>query len=298
MTDIPYIFSKDKIVQRKKRAISYYTRDGFFHIMLVKDMLDRLAFILNDFRNIALINCPPFIWKEAGGGAFETNKKIQNIDHYTNLPDQCYDNISVIHIHSENFSFPDQQYDLILAPLSLHIINDIPGVFKQIFYALKEDGIFLANIIGENILYNFHKAFIDAELDLTGRAISRIHPAVDVRMIGDLLSRAGFTLPVSDIDQFPVSYDNIMRVFSDLRAMGETSVLSDTAPFLRRDVFANVLEILSNNHLKDGKFYFNIDIITMMGRSPSEKQQKPLKPGSAKMHLGDALKDMSSGEIS
>ena len=220
-------------------------------------------------------------------------KNITHIDHYSYLPEACYQGQKVMSLSSENFNFPKEQYDLVLAPLSLHIMNDVPGVFRQILQSLKSDGVFLANVIGENILYQFHKAFTEAELDMTERAISRIHPAVDVRMIGDLLSRAGFTLPVSDIDHFPISYSNIMRVFSDLRMMGETSIMSNIAPFLRRDVFGRVLETLSQNHMKEGKYHFDIDIITMMGRSPSEKQQKPLQPGSAQKPLGEALKELS-----
>lgn len=293
MTDIPQIFDFQRLMIHKQRAKEYYMQDGFFHIMLLKDMLDRLTFILNDFENVALVNCPPFLWEQAGGPDFEKKKNIKKIDHYSYLPKALYGACHVKHISSEDFDFPAQKYDLVLAPLSLHVINDVPGVFTQIFNSMKADGVFLANVVGENILYQFHKAFTEAELDITGRAISRIHPAVDVRMIGDLLSRAGFTLPVADIDYFPVSYQNIMRVFSDIRAMGETSLLKNIVPFLRRDVFAKVLENLSETHFKDGKFHFDIDIITMMGRSPSDKQQKPLKPGSAQKPLGDALKELS-----
>ena len=120
---------------------------------------------------------------------------------------------------------------------------------------------------------------------------TRIHPALDIRMMGDLLMRAGFTLPVSDVSVFPIVYNKIMSLFKDLKSMGERRGLSSMTAPIRRDVFNNVLERLQTDLMaQDKKYHLDVDIITIIGRSPSDLQQQPLARGSAKIGLDTGLK--------
>lgn len=290
MPDAPEIFDFNLLMRRKERAIPYYTQDGFFHIAIMKDLFDRLAFLQKEFPSILLINCPPFIWKESGGSAFAEEKKVKTLHHISYLPAPCFEGTEYQYMTSEEITpLITQKYDLILAPLTLHHMNDLPGMMKQIFLSLTEDGVFMANLIGENILQIFHQYMIQTELDLTQRAVHRIHPAVDVKMVGDLLMRAGFTLPVADVMHFPLAYHDILDLIKDIRAMGETALFKTKRPPLTRSVFLNILSQLHTLQNDDGRYHFDVDIVTMMGRAPSDQQQKPMKPGSAEKSLTELL---------
>ncbi|MGF1606083.1 MAG: methyltransferase domain-containing protein [Rhodothalassiaceae bacterium] len=132
------------------------------------------------------------------------------------------------------------RFDLICSNLALHTVNDLPGVLIQMRQALAPGGRVLASLIGGASLSGLRHYLLAAESDITGRAVPRVAPMVDVRDLGGLLQRAGFAEPVSDIDRISVTYRSPLRLFDDLRAMGERNPLAQRAP-LRRDVLAQAL---------------------------------------------------------
>jgi hypothetical protein len=96
---------------------------------------------------------------------------------------------------------------------------------------------------------------------------------------------------VADVDSVAVRYAHPLALLRDLRAMGETNVLRDRPrrPLTRR-VLLRAMELYGQRFSgPDGKVVATFEIITVTGWAPHESQQKPLKPGSAKMRLADAL---------
>lgn len=192
----------------------------------------------------------------------------------------------------ERLPFREASLDLAVSLLSLHWTNDLVGALVQIRRALKPDGLFIGALLGGATLTELRQALLVAESELGAGAGARVSPFADGFDGAALLQRAGFTLPVADVDRISVRYDHPIRLMADLRAMGETSVLIDRprAP-LSRAVLARTAEIYAERFaLPDGRIPATFEIVTLTGWAAHESQQTPLKPGSAKMRLADALK--------
>jgi SAM-dependent methyltransferase len=200
----------------------------------------------------------------------------------------------------ETAPFADGSFDLATSVLSLHAVNDLPGALVQIRRALKPDGVFVAALFGGETLRELKIAFAAAEAEILGGATPRVAPFADVRDLGGLLSRAGFALPVADVERTIVSYRDLPRLFADLRAAGETNVLAGrSAKFLSPRLLEAVgREYAARFSDSNGRFTATFDIVFLTGWAPHESQQKPLAPGSAKTRLADALdtKELPSGE--
>ena len=205
-----------------------------------------------------------------------------------------------VQLDEERLPFADESLDLVVSTLALHWVNDLPGAMIQIRRALKPDGLFLGALFGGETLTELRQSLTQAESELSNGAGLRIAPFADALDGAGLLQRAGFALPVADVDRVVVRYANPLRLIDDLRAMGETNALVDRARQpLSRPVLARTLEIYAERFADpDGRVRATYDIITLTGWAPHPDQQKPLKPGSAKMRLADALgvKEQSAGE--
>lgn len=182
--------------------------------------------------------------------------------------------------------------NLVVSPLSLHLTNDTPGVFIQVRRALKPDGLFIAAIPGSGTLQELREVLLATESELTGGASPRVIPFADVREIGALLQRAGFALPVADTETYTVRYASLFALLKDLRAMGMTNPLvARSRKPLTRGFFLRAAEIYAERFADpDGRIRATFSVIYISGWAPHESQQKPLKPGSAKQRLSDALK--------
>ncbi len=182
--------------------------------------------------------------------------------------------------------------DLVVSPLALHLVNDTPGLLIQARRALVADGLFLAAVPGAGTLGELRQSLLEAESRLSGGAHSRVHPFADVRDYGALLQRAGFALPVADREDIVVRYDHIFALMRDLRAMGMTNAMTARSRVpATRSLFTLAGEIYAERFADpDGRIRATFAIVHLSGWAPHESQQKPLKPGSAKMRLADALK--------
>jgi SAM-dependent methyltransferase len=200
----------------------------------------------------------------------------------------------------EALPFAAQSLDLVVSTLALHWANDLPGVLIQIRQALRPDGLFLGAILGGATLTELRQALTAAEAELSDGAGPRVAPFADAFDAAGLLQRAGFALPVADTDRVTVRYDHPLKLVADLKAMGETNVLVDRARRpLSRPVLRRACEIYMERFSDpDGRVRATFDILTVTGWAPHPEQQKPLKPGSAKMRLADALgvEERSAGE--
>lgn len=181
--------------------------------------------------------------------------------------------------------------DLIVSPLVLHLTNDTPGIFMQINKALSPDGLFSGAVLGAGTLQELRESLLVAEAELYGGASARVLPFADIRDFGGLLQRAGFTLPVIDSENLTVRYDDLFALMRDLRAMGMTNSLTDRSMKpVSKSFFKRANEVYQERFSDhDGRVRASFNIIYLNGWKAHESQQKPLKPGSAKQRLADAL---------
>jgi len=200
----------------------------------------------------------------------------------------------------ETLPFADGALDLVVSALALQFVNDLPGVLVQIRRALKPDGLFLAALLGGETLTELRQSFAAAESDVEGGASPRVAPFADLRELGALLQRAGFALPVTDVDRLTVRYDSAFTLMQDLRRMGATNALFARrhAP-LRRVTLLRMAELYAQRFADaDGRVRATFEIVWLSGWAPDPSQQQPLKPGSAKARLADALgvREISTGD--
>jgi SAM-dependent methyltransferase len=187
--------------------------------------------------------------------------------------------------------FAEESFDLVTSVLGLHAVNDLPGALAQIRRVLKPDGLFIGALFGGETLKELRVAFAAAEAETLGGASPRVAPFADVRDLGGLLHRAGFALPVADVERSVVRYRDLSRLFADLRVLGETNALAGRRSELlsRRTLSAVLREYQARFADSDARFSATFDVVFLTGWAPHESQQKPLRPGSARVSLADVL---------
>ena len=184
----------------------------------------------------------------------------------------------------------EENFDLAVSIFSLQAINDLPGALTQIRRALKPDGLFLGALFGGATLTELRQSFAQAESATTGGISPRVSPFADVRDLGGLLQRAGFALPVADVERVQARYADFSALVRDLRVHGLTNTLRERRKrFLRRDTLGAMLAHYRSEHVQGGKLNATFEIVYLTGWAPHHNQQQPLKPGSAKTRLADAL---------
>ncbi len=263
MTTAPEIF--DRNARRIQRARA--PRNGFFDQTMTDDLLDRLDMVHRRFSRALVI----------GAGTRLTHALTARgitQDIYTGDEDRL--DVDCGH------------YDLVLSSGALDTVADLPGALLLIRRGLKPDGLLLANFAGAPSLSAVRDAVVRADAD-AGHAIARLHPQVDVRSAGDLLVRAGFALPVADVDTVDVGYANLARLLTDLREAGATNVLARRYPVTRRWL-ALVDAGFAAQAGPDGRTHEQLSFITLTGWAPSPDQPQPARRGSGRMALADALR--------
>ncbi|KPF77787.1 SAM-dependent methyltransferase [Brevundimonas sp. AAP58] len=187
--------------------------------------------------------------------------------------------------------------DLIVSLMTLHWANDLPGALTQIRRALKPDGLFLGTLLGAGTLKELRAVLTDAELELREGASARVSPFADGFDGAGLLQRAGFALPVADVDRLTVRYSGLPALVRDLRAMGETNALAGPIQPLSRAILARAAHLYAERFAEaDGRIPATFEIVNLAGWAPHESQPKPLKRGSAKVRLADALGVVEHGK--
>jgi SAM-dependent methyltransferase len=187
----------------------------------------------------------------------------------------------------------DGSLDLVIAVLSLHWVNDLPGALIQIRRALKPDGLFLGALFGGETLHELRVAWVHAELERVGGASPRVSPVAAVEDMGGLMQRAGFALPVIDTDHIVVTYPDPIALMRELRGMGETNACRARrgAFTARGTLFAAADAYRRLFATSEGRVPATFQTIYLTGWSPDPSQQQPAKRGSGTVKLATALRD-------
>jgi SAM-dependent methyltransferase len=302
MTAPPRLFDRALHRVRLDRAAPGYGAADFLKARAAADAVERLEAIMREFplavdlgaRNGAFAQALALSDAKAKVGALiEADLSARMLGGRGGMRVQA---------DEERLPFADESLNLVVSLLSLHWTNDIVGALIQLRQALKPDGLFLGAILGGATLTELRQCLTQAEAELWGGAGLRVSPFADVLDAAGLLQRAGFALPVADLDRVTVRYASVLELIRDVRAMGENNVLTDRARKpLTRPVLARTAEIYADRFSEsDGRVRATFEIVTLTGWAPHPDQQQPLRPGSAKMRLADALhvKEQSAGEKS
>jgi SAM-dependent methyltransferase len=291
MSSPPLLFDRALHRKRLDRAAASFGAADFLQRRAALDLVERLEGIMRDF--------PVAVDLSARKGALrEALADSPAMERIGFLAETDLSAVMLagrggarLVVDEERLPFAFESLDLVVSTLGLHWTNDVVGALIQIRRALKPDGLFLGALLGGSTLTELRQALTDAESEILGGAGSRVSPFADSRDAAGLLQRAGFALPVADVDRVTVSYEHPLRLLADLRAMGETNVLADRHPHaLTRTLLARAAELYAERFSgPDGRIVATFEIVTLTGWAPHASQPQPLQPGSAKMRLADAL---------
>jgi SAM-dependent methyltransferase len=282
------IFDSELLVRRKRRALAAAVPGASFLLdRAVEDLGERLATVERRFERAVALFCMTGAANNAvlASGKAGSVLRVEADETLLGGDAGLVGSLDRIPLEAESI-------DLAVSLLSLHEANDIPGALIQIRRALRPDGLFLGAIAGGGTLSELRESLIAAETELYGGASPRIAPFTDVRDAGGLLQRAGFALPVADVETLTVRYDSMFGLMQDLRAMGASNALIDRSrrPGSRR-LFLRAAEIYAERFSDpDGRVRATFALIWMSGWAPHASQQQPLKPGSATVSLTEVLK--------
>ena len=260
----PQIFDRDALNMRRNR---HSASALFLHELARDEIEDRVSMVNRKFTKPAIVAPFADVWEGVFPGG-----KITRDDEVLDLAPKAH--------------------DLIVHAMSLHCANDPVGQLIQCRNALEEDGFFLVATLGGRTLHELRTSLAEAETYVTGGISPRVSPMGEIRDMGALLQRAGFALPVADVVPMNVEYNTLNHLMHDLRAMGETNVLKDRLRTpTKKAVFDLAEHIYKQNFTANsGRLAATFELIMLTGWSPSDSMPKPLRPGSAKMRLSDALK--------
>ena len=226
MTDIMQVFDRNLVRLRRERAAATLRTADFLYAETAERLSDRLLDMNRSFPRALDLGCHT---GQLAAHIQSTGKVdlLFQADLSASMAEMAQKNNQVLTFCTDEEFYPvaSEALDLVLSNLSLHWVNDLPGALAQIRRSLKPDGLLLATMFGGETLKEFREVLTEAEFQSTGGVTPRISPFVDVREAGNLLSRAGFALPVVDAENIEVTYENAFKLMKDLREMGETNAI-------------------------------------------------------------------------
>jgi SAM-dependent methyltransferase len=291
MSGPPRLFDRSLHRKRLDRAARDYASADFLHRRAAEDIAERLEPIMREFSLAVDLSARRGAFREALAESSAAERVGLVIEADLSFRMLGGRRAARVVLDEERLPFAAASLDLIVSTLGLHWTNDVVGALIQIRQALKPDGLFVGAFLGGQTLTELRQSLVAAETEILGGAGQRVSPFADMQDAAGLLQRAGFALPVADLDRVKVVYDHPLKLLADLRQMGETNVLAERHPkALTRTLLARAAEIYATRFGDaDGRVPATFEIITLTGWAPHESQQQPLRPGSAKMRLADAL---------
>ena len=273
----PEIFDRAARRHRRDRAAPAFAAHDFLRAAMLDGLAERLVSVRREFTDVLDLGCADCAFAGAPG------MRIARADAGFAFARAA----GGVQADEDRLPFADGSFDLAVAAGSLDTVNDVPGALTLIRRTLRPDGLFLGAFMGAGSLATLRAVLREAEPD---RAVARLHPMIEVRSAGDLLVRAGFALPVADVETLTVRYADLGRLLADLRGMAGTSLLRERPP-LSRAALARATAAFAARAEADGRTAERFEIVTLTGWAPSPDQPKPARRGSGRRtSLADALK--------
>ena len=288
------LFDWARLARNRDRASEYFGDYAFLKVKESTQLLDRLQDSPRRFERALDLIAHTGQASEALVSS-ELVVDVTALEPSSKMRDRLKDKgVQAVAMTSENLPFDADHFDLVVSILGLHWANDLPGLLAQIRTVLKPDGLFLGCLFGGGTLNELRTALIEAESEVTGGISPRLSPLPGLQDMAGLLQHAKFALPVADVERVTVRYDHPMKLLQDLKGMGEQAAFApregqDRRPLSRR-LLARMSEIYFDRFSDpDGKVRASFEIIWLSGWAPAAGQPQPLRPGSGKFSLADAV---------
>jgi NADH dehydrogenase [ubiquinone] 1 alpha subcomplex assembly factor 5 len=285
------IFDRALRRRRRDRAAPRFAEHAFLRDHVADELVDRLAGVTRTFTRMLDLGCMDGAVGRRIAAAAMGPMRVVAADAGFGFAAAA----GGVQCDEDRLPFADGSFDLVIATGGLETVNDLPGCLSLIRRLLVPDGLFLGAFVGAGSLPALRGAMLAADMSVD-RAVPHIHPQIGVRSAGDLLSRAGFALPVADGEQVTVRYGDPLRLIGDLRGMAGTNLLRGDRPPIARAQLPALFEAFTAAADADGRVTETFDIVHLVGWAPAPDQPRPAARGSAVQSLADALR--SGGKTS
>jgi hypothetical protein len=277
----PKVFDRALIARHLERRPA--DADDFVTRLVRGDLDERLSTVTRRFEQALVMGPDPAtlpIEGTSGAGRFDFERAS------TLLP---AGGLPVV--DPEALALPRRGYDLIVSLLDLQIVDDVPGFLARARAHLRPDGLFMAAALGGDTLTELRRAFLTADAEASGGAFARVAPFIPLADAGGLLQRAGFALPVSDVEAHVVRYGSPLALMAEIKALGGANPLAERPG---RMATAGLIAMASAAYAADaadadGRVRATLEIVWMSGWAPDPSQQQPARRGSATVSLRDVL---------
>ena len=255
---IPHIFNRELVKIHRNRAAAGFAEHDFLVREMASRLCARLEYIKRDFHTVLDLGASSGVVAKTLVRAEISEKMLHKSSGLKVVADE------------EFLPFAENSFDLVLGVGSLHLVNDLAGTLIQIRRILKPDGLFLGMLLGGLTLKELRTSFASAEIEGRGGISPRVSPFLDVKNSGNLLHRAGFSLPVADSEMLNVEYAHPLKLMRDLRGMGEANAMfaavkNFTPCSLIMQAVDNYLRDFSN---ENGRIDASFELITITGWKP------------------------------
>jgi len=282
MTDtvnVPEIFNRQRRRVVRDRAFSRAKGDDFFSQIMAEEIVERLDVVKRSFRRALIIGLPA-----AGLGKKLESRGMKVV--FADSSARLASALGGVICDDDRLPFADHSFDLIINIGSLDTINDLPGALVLIRRILIPDGLMLAAMFSAESFPILKSVIMGAEGD---RVSAHMHPQIDVRTAGDLVARAGLTLPVADSDHLRLKYSSLQRLIADIRDVGGSNIMTGTLTSIPRHVYAEIERRFRAKAGLDGKFSESVTILYLCAWAPHPDQPKPARRGSGQVSLTTAF---------
>lgn len=269
----------DRLARRTRRDRTAALPEAFLTGLVIDELLDRLTGVNRDFTSALILGAEARLIAEVRAKGIAVT-----VADPSPARAELYGGVAV---EEDRLPFAPESFDLVLAAGLLDTVADLPGALMLIRRSLKSDGLFLGCMAASPSLPSLRAAIGAADAAM-GKSAARIHPQVDVASAGDLLVRAGFALPVADLDSFDLSYRHFGKLIDDLRAASATNVLLQRHAVSRTWLAAAAASFAARAD-SEGRTRETISLVTLTGWAPSPDQPRPARRGSATASLAEAL---------
>lgn len=279
----PRIFDRS-LVRFRRHHYVIDQNAGYLKLLneISQRIVERMKYVKRDFIHAVQIGSDTGIITQSvqssGGEIFIADSSPKPLGQLNHVHVACDD---------EQLPFKENSFDLIISMMTAHWINDLPGFFKQCLWSLKPDGWFITAMIGEDSLTTTKNLMMHCDIEHHHKAFQRFLPTIRTKDAGKLLQRAGFALPIADVDRIQIQYDSIDSLLNDIRSSGQANACYDrrvTAPILKTQ-----MEMLRNLQVSK-ELTLDLEIVFLSGwKACPNTQQKPLNPGEFKTHLTQVL---------
>jgi SAM-dependent methyltransferase len=272
-TELPRIFDRDLYLKRRARASA--SGPTLIDQRMSEDLSDRLSIVTRHFEKVLLLSDSPIPMSQA----LQHSGKVTGVECRPPPPD-------------EDLKVPEQAYNAIFSLLDLHAVNDVPGYLAQLSRALLPDGLLMLAFFAGDTLHELRESWLAAEAAILGGASPRVAPMISVRELGGLLQRAGLALPVADLDKTTVRYADPFALIYEIKTLGFANpLIGRSTRMTSRRLLQRAAEHYQQNFSDaDGRIRATIEVAWANSWKPHASQPQPLKPGTAKSRLADALK--------